>query len=115
MPSVTTQISPTANPSQTGSSQYAPPNWATQKALYSIVVNDQTTTSPVTPDPSVPGGQIMRTNVAGSTTTMFVFDGIKQADHHQSCNPAQKPLQTGYNTSDHAVLQPARVVIEAVM
>jgi hypothetical protein len=100
MPSAATSISPTANPSTTGSRQYSPPNWGTQPALYSIVVNNSGTSAPV----------------AGSTTTtMFVFDAIRSADHNQSCIPTKKPLQTGYNSSDNAVLQPAIVVLEAVM
>lgn len=116
MPKVTTATPPTSNPADAKKpKQYSPPNWATQKALYSIVVNDTTTTSPVTEDPNNPGTFTMKTNVAGSTTTMFVFDGIRRADHDQSCVPTKKPLQTGYNSSDHAVLQPAIIVLEAVM
>ena len=118
MPSVSINTSnnytpPTANPAL--SPQYSPPNWATQKALYSIVVNDQTTVTPVTPAPNNPGTFTMRVNVAGSSTTMFVFDAIRRADHDQSCIPTKKPLQTGYNSTDHAVLQPAIIVLEAVM
>jgi len=115
MPSVSTSLSPTQNPANSGPTQYAPPNWATQKALYSIVVNDSTTTTPVTPDPNAPGQFTMRVNVAGSTTTIFVFDAMRRADHDQSLIPTKKPLQTGYNSSDHAVLQPAIIVLEAVM
>ena len=112
MPNVTTQISPTQNPTQSSTGQYAAPN---RKSLYSIVVNDSTTSTPVQADPSVPGGQIMQTNVSGSTVTMFVFDGIKNADFDQSCIPTQHPLQSGYNIADHAVLQPAMIVLDVVM
>ena len=115
MPDVSTSISPTQNPALPVKNQYAPPNWATQKSLYSIVVNDSTSNSPITEDPSNPGSFVMKTNVAGSTTTMFVFDALRRADHDQSCIPTKKPLQTGYNSSDHAVLQPAIIVLEAVM
>jgi hypothetical protein len=115
MPSVVTFIPSTQNPVNPVQAQYAPPNWATQKVLYSIVVNDQTTNSPIVPDANNPGQFTMKTNVAGSTTTMFVFDAIRRADHDQSCIPTKKPLQTGYNSSDHAVLQPALIVLEAVM
>ena len=115
MPSVTVQTSknytsPTAN---AANPPYVPPNWATQKSLYSIVVNDSTTSSPITKDAD--GNFIQRVNVAGSQTTMFVFDAMRRADHNQSCIPTKKPLQTGYNSSDHAVLQPAEITLEAVM
>jgi|SRR5208283_5001371 len=113
MPSVSTSLAATKNPADSPQTQYAPPNWATQKALYSIVVNDRTTSTPVTRNEN--GQFVMRTNVSGSTVTMFVFDAIRRADHDQSCIPTKKPLQTGYNSSDHAVLQPAVIVLEAVM
>ena len=117
MPSVTTQISPTNNPSLNGQQIYTPPNWATNKALYAILVRDTTTTQPVTPtDLDNPNGPVIaKTNVAGSTITMFVFDAMRQADHEQSCIPTQHPVQTGYNISDHAVLQPARLVLDVSM
>lgn len=115
MPSVTTQISPTANPSLTGTQQYTPPNWSTNKALYAILVRDVTNTQLVQPDETQDAPIIARTNVAGSTVTMFVFDGMRQADHEQSCIPTQHPIQTGINISDHAVLQPARLVLEVAM
>lgn len=113
MPNIQTQISPTINPDDSGQNQYTPPNWSDQPSLYSIVVSDSTTNTPVTLDSK--GNAVMQTNVAGSTTTMFVFDAIKLADFDQSCIPTQKPLQTGFNTSDHAVLQPARIVLEVIM
>jgi Dit-like tail protein len=113
MPNVTTQIAPTSNPQQSGTKQYTPPNWSVKKTLYSIVTNDNTTTSPITTDAN--GNLVMQTNVSGSTLTMFVFDGLRLADHDQSCIPTQHPLQAGYNITDHAVLQPARLVLEVVM
>ena len=117
MPSVSTSLVTTQNPASPSSQQYAPPNWGTQKALYSIVINDQTTYSPMTPTfiPGIQGAVIGKTSVAGATTTMFVFDAMRRADHTQSLIPTKKPLQTGYNSSDHAVLQPAIIVLEAVM
>jgi hypothetical protein len=111
MPTVTTQIDPTINPDEMQDQQYSPPNWSDGPALYSLIINNLTTT-PVTPTTE---GGIAGTNVAGASTTMFVFDGMKLADHEQSCIPTQHPLQAGYNIADHAVLQPARVVLEVVM
>jgi hypothetical protein len=111
MPSVVTQIAPTQNPTQNGNGQYAPPNWTTQKALYSIIINNLTSTPPVQNAP----GQLAGTTVAGSQTTMFVFDGIRLADFDQSCIPTQHPLQAGYNIADHAVLQPANVSLDVIM
>lgn len=113
MPTVTTQIAPTDDPNDIGTKQYTPPNWGDGPALYSLVINDSSTTGPVVVgDDDIP---VMRTNVAGSQTTMFVFDGMRLADHDQSCIPTQHPLQAGYNIADHAVLQPARVVLEVLM
>jgi len=113
MPTVTTQIAPTDDPNDIGTKQYTPPNWGDGPALYSLVINDSSTTGPVVVgDDDIP---VMRTNAAGSQTTMFVFDGMRLADHDQSCIPTQHPLQAGYNIADHAVLQPARVVLEVLM
>jgi hypothetical protein len=114
MPSVTTQIGATTPPSQGGTLQYSPPNW-NGKALYSITVNTTTSTS-LTSDPSVIQMDVSgAAQNAASSTTMFVFDGMKLADHDQSCIPTQHPLQAGYNIADHAVLQPARLVLEVLM
>jgi hypothetical protein len=113
MPNVTTQLSSTLNPQQNGPAKYSPPNWTVGKALYAIIVNDTASSTPVTQDEN--GNFVMQTNVAGSQATMFVFDGLRQADHEQACIPTQHPLQTGYNISDHAVLQPARITIEVFM
>lgn len=124
MPNVTTQIAPTSNPQKSGTTQYTPPNWSVQKALYSIVINNQTS-APVSSgstgqtlglaDVVFTTGQIAGTSSAGSSTTMFVFDGMRLADHDQSCIPTQHPLQAGYNIADHAVLQPAKIVLEVIM
>lgn len=117
MPTVTTQIaSPAQPPDQSPEdTQYAPPNWD-GLALYSIVTQD---TTGQTQDQS--GNIVLTTSgngggasVAGATT-MYVFDAMRIAQHEQSVVPTQHPLQTGYNISDTAVLQPARVVLEISM
>ena len=113
MPDVETQVSPTTNPDDSGPEQYTPANWSSQPSLYSLIINNSTSTTPVTI--GADGTPVMQVNVAGSATTMFVFDAIRLADIDHSLIPTQKPLQTGYNTSDHAVLQPARIVLEVKM
>jgi hypothetical protein len=46
---------------------------------------------------------------------MFVFDAIKRAQHRQTAIATQHPLQTGFNISDHVVMQPASLVLEVSM
>ena len=50
-----------------------------------------------------------------ATSIMYVFDAVLQVSHGQSLRLTKHPLQYGYNISDHAVLQEARVVLEIGM
>lgn len=95
---------------------YTPPNWNELKALYSITFKS-TTTSKVDDE----GNIVMNVTNSGNGydpstgLTMFVFDGIKRAQHGLFANATRIPLQTGYNSSDHIIIQPYSVTLEVGM
>lgn len=47
--------------------------------------------------------------------TVYVFDAVFRAGHEQRLTKTKHPVQTGANISDHAYVEPARVVLELGM
>lgn len=95
---------------------YTPPNWSDQKALYSITFKSSTTSS-------IDQNGVLQLTVTNSANgynpnsglTMFVFDAIRRAGHKLRAIPTRHPLQTGFNTSDHVIVQPAALILEVSM
>jgi len=77
---------------------YADPNQSLEPT-YSVVV------PPTTTDVNDPA----------SASQMYVFDAVLVANHDLSATPTRKPLQTGQNTTDHIILQPATLIFEIGM
>jgi hypothetical protein len=70
------------------------------------------------PDPSVPGGQVIKLEDNSrviTPDTIYVFDAVIRTEHQQRIRKTEQPVQTGANVSDHAFIEPARVVLEIGM
>jgi hypothetical protein len=79
---------------------YRPPQWATGKQKYSIVVPQTSTTG----NPN---------DVTAST--QYVFDAMMEASHSSHLDVTKYPVQTGYNAAYNAVLKAKRVVLVVEM
>ena len=69
-------------------------------------------------DPNVPGG--FKLSASTGTTqivedTIYVFDAVIRTEHQRRIEKTQHPIQTGANVADHAIIEPARVVLEIGM
>jgi hypothetical protein len=77
-----------------------------------------TDTTPVDGGNAVAGGFTLAVNAGthpGTPDTILVFDAVIRTEHQQRIEKTQHPIQTGANISDHAFIQPARVVLEIGM
>lgn len=94
-------------------------------AVYSITVpqsyNDQTAVTN-----NVVGAQVTNNNDTvtlqgagkaehSNAPTFFVFDAVFVANHSKRWTPTNKPLQSGYNFSDHIIKNQPTVVLEIGM
>jgi hypothetical protein len=107
--------------------QYVPPNWSNLKpSLYAITFASQGSIQQGAFNSfgsETESSELLIANTndakAGYNATlqmnMFVFDAIKRAQHRQTAVITQHPLQTGFNISDHVVMQPAQLVLEVAM
>jgi hypothetical protein len=101
---------------------YTPPNWSDQPALYAITFRTTGTEQQTDYNPfaltanttlDLPGS---RAGYNSETQmSMLVFDALRRAQHRQYAVVTQHPLQTGFNISDHVVMQPAQITLEVGM
>jgi hypothetical protein len=109
------------------SETYTPPNWSDQPALYAITFRtkgtvQQTDYNPFGYETNTPV-ETLRIDTPGSRagynseiqTNMFVFDALRRAQHRLYAVATQHPLQTGFNISDHVIMQPAQITLEVGM
>ena len=75
-----------------------------------ITLDDGSTVTPAFVDNSN-----LHPGTPGTPDTVYVFDAIIRTEHQQRIEKTQHPIQTGANISDHAFIQPARVVLEIGM
>jgi hypothetical protein len=47
--------------------------------------------------------------------TILVFDAVVRTEHQRRITKTEHPIQTGANVADHAIIEPARVVLEIGM
>lgn len=113
-----------ANAQETGKA-YRPTEWSNQP-LTSITLTTKSSvnTSQVDNLTSGPTGTIgsgQTTNQSASSTTasttsdVYVFDAVIRIDHSQQIRTTDHPVQSGASISDHALILPARVVMEIGM
>jgi hypothetical protein len=101
---------------------YTPPNWSDQPALYAITFRTTGTEQQTDYNPfaltanttlDLPGS---RAGYNSETQmSMLVFDALRRAQHRQYAVVTQHPVQTGFNISDHVVMQPAQITLEVGM
>lgn len=128
LPVVQPDLTPFATKLPKAGFEYVPPNWSAQKALYAITFQAQgsvqiSSYNPLLGTDPNESSAILRVDnpsvAAGfnktTQTNMFVFDAIKRALHRQYANITQHPLQTGFNISDHVMMQPKELVLEVGM
>jgi hypothetical protein len=66
----------------------------------------------------VAGGFTLAVNAGthpGTPDTILVFDAVIRTEHQQRIEATQHPVQSGANIKDHAIIMPARVVLEIGM
>jgi hypothetical protein len=51
----------------------------------------------------------------GTPDTIYVFDAVIRTEHQRRITKTEHPIQTGANVADHAIIEPARVVLEIGM
>lgn len=95
---------------------YRPSNWSTGHSLYSIVIPASSQTQ-LTPTPISNGNQ---TNTFNFQTlfigdTIYVFDATFVAKHSRRLRATERPIQSGFNVADSAVLQQPIVTLEIGM
>lgn len=61
----------------------------------------------------VPANGTLTTSV--TAPTLYVFDAVLVANHNKSYTPTRKPLQSGYNTSDHIIKNQPQLTLEIGM
>ena len=110
------------------SSQYTPSNWSDKNpALYAITFRDQGSLQQTYSNPFDYGQSTSVVDLVATTDSsragynattqmnMFVFDALKRAHHKRVATVTQHPLQSGFNISDHVVMQPTQLVLEVGM
>lgn len=112
--SVVNTVIPSGTPPPSG--PWRPPQWNDLSQLVAITV-----TTPSLPDDSVttstndqPGVTTTETGQAGTNTTYY-FDAVMRVEHAQALVATKHPIQTGASLTDHAYLEPARVILEIGM
>jgi hypothetical protein len=102
---------------------FYPPQWATQPQLVSItaqvpVTNSSTSTTNVQSQIlesgfTTPGTtQVSQNNTTTFQTTTYYFDAIFHVDHDQPLTVTRHPIQDGAAISDHAYLEPIRIILD---
>jgi hypothetical protein len=101
---------------------YRPPNWGSQKQLYSM-----TCTLPGTPAATVSysssvGGVVTPGSTGSSTSpgttgkaTTYFFDATLRVEHTQEAVMTKHPVQVGPAIVDHIYLLPSRVILEVAI
>lgn len=79
-------------------------------AVYSMSVPNSSTSSAIIGQPISSNTQV---NVVGPT--VYVFDAVLVANHRKRIEATSKPLQSGYNISDHAIKIQPEVTLEIGM
>jgi hypothetical protein len=101
------------------SGPWRPPQWNDLSQLVAITVNTpslRTTSSSTAQDPAT--GNVVKTvneTDQKSTSTTYYFDAVMRLEHAQELTATKHPIQTGASLTDHAYLQPARVILEVAM
>lgn len=90
-------------------------------AVYSISVpatysNQSLVTNSVT-GTQIGSDGVLHTGVAEhqNAPTLFVFDAVFVANHSKTWTPTKKPIQSGYNTTDHIIKNQPTVTLEIGM
>jgi hypothetical protein len=104
------------------STRFTPPNWSQREALYAITyktgLGTQTEGEQTEENPSGYTLQEDSDNPGYNSQTgyhMFVFDAIMRANHRIFAEVTQHPVQTGYNITDHIIMQPFLLTLEVAM
>jgi hypothetical protein len=101
---------------------YTPSNWSKEKALYAITFQGKigsmtgNSTAGTEQNPFTITAQDYGSGFNSETQTyMFVFDAIMRASHRINAEITQHPVQTGYNITDHVIMQPMTLTLEVAM
>lgn len=85
-------------------------------ATYSISVPASSNTTPLGAVTTVnANGVAQMASPSATAPTLYVFDAVMIATHSKSYTPTRKPLQSGYNTSDHIIKNQPQITLEIGM
>jgi hypothetical protein len=105
-----------ANAQETGKA-YRPSEWSNQP-LTSITLTTKSSVSTSQVD-NLTSGPTANQSAASTTTStasdVYVFDAVIRIDHAQQIRTTDHPVQSGASISDHALILPAKVVMEIGM
>jgi hypothetical protein len=88
---------------------YRPPNWNQPANIATVVL--VYSPPPGTPQYTPSGIGVTLPN----KQTRYVFDAVIRTGHNQRLTKTQHPIQTGANISDHAYIEPGRVMLDIGM
>lgn len=88
---------------------FRPPNWSAVNTT-AIIVPANTL-----PNVTSANGEPLPNSGFTVGATLLVFDVVPRIEHRQEVTKTTHPIQTGANITDHAYIEPARVVLEIGM
>jgi hypothetical protein len=80
-----------------------------------VLQNASTTQGAAYRPPQWSSSTMVKTNLEDSEDTLWFFDATFNETHDTSLKITEHPVQTGANITDHAYMQPARVVLSIGM